>query len=84
MAPLDALRLYVHNGLLLSALWDAAFDAGLVSFDDTGKPLVSPTLTEAAAEQLNAQSTGQLKLTDTHRTNLARHRTTHGFLPSLA
>ena len=25
----DALRLDVHNGLLLSALWDAAFDAGL-------------------------------------------------------
>src|ERR1039457_884427 len=32
----DALRLDVHNGLLLSALWDAAFDAGLVSFGDGG------------------------------------------------
>jgi predicted restriction endonuclease len=30
----DALRLDVPNGLLMSALWDAAFDAGLVSFDD--------------------------------------------------
>ena len=33
----DAQRLDVHNGLLLSALWDTAFDAGLVSFAD-GEP----------------------------------------------
>jgi len=75
----DALRLDVHNGLLLSALWDAAFDAGLVSFDDAGKPRMSSTITEAAAERLNAQSAGQLKLTTTHRANLARHRARHGF-----
>ena len=75
----DALRLDVHNGLLLSALWDAAFDAGLVSFDDTGKPRLSPSITKAAAEQLNAQSAGQLKLTDAHRANLARHRARHRF-----
>jgi hypothetical protein len=29
----DAERLDVHNGLLLSALWDAAFDAGLVALE---------------------------------------------------
>ena len=28
----DEQRLDVHNGLLLSALWDAAFDEGLVTF----------------------------------------------------
>ncbi|TIU99337.1 MAG: HNH endonuclease, partial [Mesorhizobium sp.] len=38
----DAQRLDVHNGLLLSALWDAAFDGGLVSFSDNGTPLFSP------------------------------------------
>jgi hypothetical protein len=32
----DEQRLDVHNGLLLSALWDAAFDKGLVSFGDDG------------------------------------------------
>ena len=74
----DALRLDVHNGLLLSALWDAAFDAGLVSFDDTGKPLLSPAITPTAAQRLDAHSAGQLKLTDAHRTNLARHRAKHG------
>ncbi len=35
----DAKRLDVHNGLLLSALWDTAFDAGLISFaDDRHRP----------------------------------------------
>jgi HNH endonuclease len=37
----DVQRLNVHNGLLLSALWDAAFDAGLVSFADDRTVLAS-------------------------------------------
>ena len=40
----DADRLDPNNGLLLSALWDAAFDAGLVSFTDDGEPLFSQPL----------------------------------------
>jgi putative restriction endonuclease len=36
-------RCELHNGLLLSALWDAAFDHGLVSFAD-GAVLASPQL----------------------------------------
>ncbi|GBQ11939.1 HNH endonuclease signature motif containing protein [Acidiphilium acidophilum] len=39
----DAERMDVHNGLLPSALSDAAFDAGLVSFADDGAVLVCPT-----------------------------------------
>ena len=42
----DAQRLDVHNGLLLSALWDAAFDTGLVSFTNDGTVLVSPCVSE--------------------------------------
>ena len=49
----DAERLNVHNGLLLSALWDAAFDKGLVTFDDGGKPVFSSILSEAARSELN-------------------------------
>ncbi len=49
----DALRLDVHNGLLLSALWDAAFDAGLISFADDGAALSSPRLTSSAAAVLD-------------------------------
>jgi hypothetical protein len=41
-------RCELHNGLLLSALWDAAFDHGLVSFAD-GAVLASPQLSEARA-----------------------------------
>ncbi len=69
----DAERLDVHNGLLLSALWDAAFDSGLVSFDDTGKPLFSPALSERARAELRWHK--PLPLTDEHRTRLVRHRT---------
>ncbi len=41
-------RLDPMNGLLLSALWDAAFDRGLVSFADTGEVLHAPTLSAEA------------------------------------
>jgi hypothetical protein len=76
----DAERLDVHNGLLLSALWDAAFDAGLLSFDDAGVPLYSPALTSAAAGALKIESAGPLVLTSAHRANMIRHRTKHGFV----
>ena len=76
----DALRLNVHNGLLLSALWDAAFDAGLVSFSDAGEVLRLPGLSETAASAL--QLSPNLRLpspTAAHRVNLQRHRTKYGY-----
>jgi hypothetical protein len=76
----DTLRLDVHNGLLLSALWDAAFDAGLISFADDGTVLRSPNLTAEAAAALNLDSTTPLAgLTDLHRQNLAIHRTKYRY-----
>ena len=76
----DAERLDVHNGLLLSALWDAAFDAGLVSFADDGAVLVSPTLGAAATAALSADPGSTLQgLTARHRANLAWHRARYGF-----
>lgn len=76
----DALRLDVHNGLLLSALWDAAFDCGLISFADDGSVLQSQTLTPQAAKALKLEFATSLQpLTDLHRTNLARHRARHGY-----
>lgn len=68
----DAERLNVHNGLLLSALWDAAFDRGLVTFDDRGEPHFSAALSEAARAELRWYH--PLPLTDEHRMRLARHR----------
>lgn len=41
------------NGLLLSALWDAAFDAGLISFDSAWKVVSSMDLSESAKRALN-------------------------------
>jgi hypothetical protein len=68
----DAERLDVHNGLLLSALWDAAFDRALVTFDDQGRPEFSPSLGEQARAELRWSS--PIPLTDEHRRRLARHR----------
>lgn len=68
----DAERLDVHNGLLLSALWDAAFDRALVTFDDNGSPEFSTGLSEAARAELRWRN--PISLTDEHRRRLARHR----------
>jgi predicted restriction endonuclease len=75
----DEQRLDVHNGLLLSALWDAAFDRGLVSFADDGTVLVNPTLGAAARDALGMTTVPRLLgLRDEHRTNLALHRARSG------
>jgi len=68
----DAERLDVHNGLLLSALWDAAFDHALVTFDDQGRPEFSSSLSEQARAELRWSS--PIPLTDEHCLRLARHR----------
>jgi DNA-binding transcriptional regulator YiaG len=51
----DAQRLDVHNGLLLSALWDAAFDRGLVSFAEDGSALASAALSGPARKALDTE-----------------------------
>jgi hypothetical protein len=76
----DEQRLDVHNGLLLSALWDAAFDQGLVSFADNGAALASPLLGAVARQALSIETAPALRgLRDAHRTNLAAHRARHRF-----
>ena len=76
----DAQRLDVHNGLLLSALWDAAFDRGLISFADDGTVLVSPQLSESARHALGIATAPRLDgLRDEHRANLALHRARNGY-----
>jgi hypothetical protein len=68
----DAERLDVHNGLLLSALWDAAFDRALVTFDNEGEPIFSSSLSEQARNELRWRF--PVPLTDEHRRRLAIHR----------
>ncbi len=68
----DSQRLDVHNGLLLSALWDAAFDRALVTFDDDGIPELSPQLSAAARNALHWSQS--IPLTQPHHQNLIHHR----------
>lgn len=71
----DAHRLDVHNGLLISALWDAAFDAGLVTFGDDGSLLISQCLSGAARDALQLERANAIVgLTPEHHSNLAWHR----------
>jgi predicted restriction endonuclease len=76
----DHERLDVFNGLLLAAHWDAVFDRGLVSFDDEGRALVKPTLSEAALALLEPERVRPLPLDDAHRRQLAWHRERFGFI----
>ncbi|CAA2158506.1 hypothetical protein MBRA_03777 [Methylobacterium brachiatum] len=71
----DAERLDVHNGLLLSALWDAAFDSGLVTFDDDGAPVASSHLEMEAAVALDVGRTPRLRLRAESRERMKWHRT---------
>jgi hypothetical protein len=76
----DAQRLDVHNGLLLSALWDAAFDRGFISFADDGTVLASSQLSETARTVLGVAIAPPLTaLRDEHRANLALHRARNRF-----
>ncbi|NYJ14712.1 hypothetical protein GGI64_005810 [Rhizobium leguminosarum] len=70
----NAQRLDVHNGLLLSALWDAAFDAGLVTFDRNGKVPPSAKLDVQAQAQLCISASKSIDLRDEHQPFLDYHR----------
>ncbi len=73
----DAERLDPHNGLLLAAHWDAAFDRGLVTFEEDGKALASKTLGAAARSLLcldQADSRPHIVLRAEHQDYLAYHR----------
>nr|WP_255699854.1 HNH endonuclease signature motif containing protein [Jiella avicenniae] len=70
----DEERLDVHNGLLLAAHIDAAFDAHLIGFDEHGKIRFSPRLTETDGTRLGLDPTMRLRRTEPKTTErLARH-----------
>ena len=72
-------RLDPHNGLLLSALWDATFDQGLVSFADDGRLLISAELSSQAVEALTGGQHIVVMLKVEHTPYLLHHRQLHGF-----
>jgi len=71
----DAERLDVHNGLLLAAHLDAAFDAGLISFEMDGSLLVSPALADEDIDRLGLPGLPRLQgLRPRHEPYLTHHR----------
>lgn len=75
----DRERLDVGNGLLLSALWDSAFDAGLVSFSEEGRPFASRDLSSDSRRVMQFDDASDIKLAETHLPYLAWHRRRYGF-----
>lgn len=72
----DAERLDVHNGLLLAAHLDAAFDAGLITVLGDGTCRVSSQLDATARRVLALEShTPRVSLRPAHEPYLAWHRT---------
>ena len=75
----DAERLNVHNGLLLAAHLDAAFDAHLISFDAEGQIQFGPKLSREDIAALGLTPEMRLRRTDPeteHRLELHRNKIT--------
>jgi putative restriction endonuclease len=71
----DAERLDVFNGLLLAPHLDAAFDAGLLTFDPSGRAVLSARLDADARSLLGLSPALALtRRTDAHEAYLAWHR----------
>ena len=66
-------RLNLHNCLLLSALWDAAFDKGLVTFDVKGQPHFSTHISLVAKNKLECDCQKPIPLKDEHKPFLEWH-----------
>lgn len=76
----DYQRLDVHNGILLSVHWDAAFDSGLVSFADDGRLLLSDRFSSQSRSAFAIPDKRIANLSSLHKVNLDWHRTHFGFL----
>jgi len=68
-------RLDVLNGLMLGPAYDAAFDAGLISFEDSGSIVISPKLPANQLLAAGISDTAKVSsLANAHRGYLAHHR----------
>jgi hypothetical protein len=70
----DEDRLDVFNGILLAVHLDAAFDAALMTFSETGEMIFSPRLTTQAVELLKSFAHPRISLNDRHQKYLEHHR----------
>ena len=75
----DNERLDVHNGLLLSPTYDALFDRNLISFENSGKIILSDAIDSVAYKKIGV--TGQERISNLSTYNhcyLDRHRILFG------
>jgi 5-methylcytosine-specific restriction enzyme A len=71
----DLERLDVHNGILLSPVYDALFDKHLVSFENNGKIILSNKVDFKAYKKIGVFATERINdLTHENRQYLERHR----------
>lgn len=71
----DVQRLDVDNGILLSPVYDALFDRHFISFEDSGKVILSDTIEIRAYEKIGVSGREKINnLTDGNRWYLERHR----------
>ena len=67
-------RLDLHNGILLSALADKLFDQGLVTFQDNGDVVISPSLLIEDQERCGIKRWTTLNLSDRSKCYMEYHR----------
>lgn len=73
-ASTDSEKLDENNGLLLCAHHDALFDKHLITFDDSGNPIISKTLTQQEQLNLGLTSLPSINVTPEMLPYLAVHR----------
>ncbi len=71
----DVERLDVHNGILLSPTYDALFDRHLVTFEDSGKIILSNRIEPQAFKKIGVHGDEKIKkFSSQNYTYLANHR----------
>lgn len=73
----DCERLDVNNGILLSPVYDALFDKHFISFENSGKILLSDQIDFSAYQKIGVTGSEKIKkLSTNNHLFLAHHRTT--------
>jgi 5-methylcytosine-specific restriction protein A len=68
-------RLDVHNGILLSPTYDALFDRNLISFENTGKIILSDSIDLPAYQKIGVTGNEKIKNLSTYNLDyLEKHR----------
>ena len=63
----------MNNGILLSPNYDALFDKHLITFDDSGKIIISENI-KNLIEVLSIDPNAQIRVNDEMKKYLIRHR----------